>query len=167
MSKRKFPCPYCERKFPTPGDRDVHAEACILQNLAPEPHVETGNPRKDFVKDSGMGRVGGMNRSVNDSVMERIYGGEVCTVNDSDVELLGAGFGDRYARIAGEARLESCPKCGHGSAGIYMDELTEEWTCVICGWHSGSKPALPVIPEPAWPHPSRSRCKLPHRRFFP
>ena len=49
-------------------------------------------------------------------------------------------------------RPNSCPKCGHGSSGIYLDQLADEWACRLCGWRSGSKPALPVIPEPAWPH---------------
>ena len=35
------------------------------------------------------------------------------------------GFGEQYARIVGQDRLETCPKCGHESAGIYLDELTE------------------------------------------
>lgn len=152
MQKRKFPCPYCERKLKTPGDRDVHAEACILKNLARETHVETADARQDVVNDSGMLRVGGASRIVKNSVTKKINRGENCNVRDSDVKLLGAGFGERYALVVGEVSPEFCPKCGHGSAGIYLDELTEEWSCVICGWHSGSKPALPVIPEPAWPH---------------
>ena len=151
MSKPKFPCPYCERKLKTPGDRDVHAEACILTNLAPEPHVEVGNSKQYFVKDSGVERFGDGNRIENDSVTEMINGGEDCSVRDSVAELLDAGFGERCG-IVGEARPKICPKCGHGSAGIYLDELTEEWTCVICGWHSGSRTAVPVIEEPAWPH---------------
>ena len=151
MSKRKFPCPYCERKLKTPGDRDVHAEACILQNLSPEPHVETGEPYQDFVSDSGIGRVGDVDRIVRDSGTENFNVGEDCNVRDSVAELLEAGFGERRG-IVREARMESCPKCGHGSAGIYLDELTEEWTCVICGWHSGCKGPVPVAPEPAWPH---------------
>ena len=106
----------------------------------------------DFLKDSGVERFGDGNRIENDSVTENVTSREYCTVRDSVVESLGAGFGELYSRFVREARPESCPKCGHRSAGIYLDDLTEEWTCVICGCHSGSKPGLPVIPEPAWPH---------------
>ena len=48
------------------------------------------------------------------------------------------------------AKPEHCAKCGHGSAGIYRDEMIEEWACRLCGWNCGSKPSVAVTLDSRW-----------------
>lgn len=160
MSKRKFPCPYCERKYKTAGDRDVHAEACILQNLTPEPLLETGSPKQNIVKGSGMEMVGGVNRIARDWVTEALGGAEDCSVREAVMQMVGGAVNQWDLRSVGLDLPKRCPKCGHGSAGIYLDELPNDelpgqWACLMCGWRSGSRPPVPVTPEPGWPHQRR------------
>ena len=46
------------------------------------------------------------------------------------------------AELILEVKQDHCPKCGHGSAGMYWDQEIEELACRLCGWRSGSRPAV-------------------------
>ena len=54
------------------------------------------------------------------------------------------------AELILEVKQDHCPKCGHGSAGMYWDQEIEELACRLCGWRSGSRPAVLVLPELTW-----------------
>ena len=44
-------------------------------------------------------------------------------------------------------RPDRCPHCGDGPTSIWLDTFTGEWACRMCGWRSGQRAAVPVVPD--------------------